>query len=69
MSVAVDADFGQLYQGGISSVPINGFHKLASHLKTHTPVFVAKVFARLFWNVVTKIENDWNLRQPAEITC
>ena len=48
MRIAIDADFRQLYQSGISSVPIDGFHKLASHLKTDTPILITEVFRRCF---------------------
>lgn len=67
MRIAVDADFGQLYQSRISSVPIDGFHKLACHLKAHTSVLITEVLRGRFGNIVAEIEDDGDFRKPFEL--
>ena len=46
---------------------VHGFHELASHLKTDTPILVTQILRRSFRNIISKVKHNRNLCQSLEL--
>lgn len=67
MRITIDVDFRKFYQSGVSSMSVDGFHKLVCHLETYALVLIAKIFGGYFGNIVAEIKNDGDFRKAFEL--